>query len=173
MGLFQNFRKATKERQNIPLPTLTIAAPASGSIVPMEEIPDPAFAEGVLGRCVGIEPPEDAGEVCLTAPIAGTVTQCSATGHAVGITSADEKTSVLLHAGIDTVEMQGDGFVLHVKAGDTVTEGQPVLTMDAEKVKKADHPCMVIVIVTETGTPVRCAVQNLVQAGEILFTAEE
>lgn len=174
MGLFQNFRKTTREKQNAPAaPALTIAAPLSGAIVPMEEIPDPAFAEGILGTCVGIEPPEGTGEVCLLSPMEGTVTQCSDTGHAVGITSTDQKTAVLLHAGIDTVEMQGDGFTMHVREGDTVTAGTPVLTMDTEKVRRAEHPCTVIVIVTETETPVRCAVQGLAQAGEILFTAAE
>lgn len=175
MGLFQNFRKATREKQNgsAVRPVMTIAAPLTGAIVPMEEIPDPAFAEGILGPCVGIEPPEEGGEVCLCSPLSGTVTQCSATGHAVGITSADGKTAVLLHAGIDTVEMNGDGFTLHCKEGDNVTAGAPVLTMDTEKVRTAGHLCTVIVIVTDTELPVRCAVQELAQKGEILFTAAE
>ena len=69
--------------------------------------------------------------------------------------------------------MNGDGFVLHIREGETVAEGAPVLTMDAEKVRAAGHPCTVIVIVTETEIPVRCAVQGLAQAGEILFTAAE
>jgi len=170
MGLFQNFRKAAREKQNAPAGTpFAVASPLTGAVVPMEEIPDPAFAEGSLGPCVGIEPPAGEGEVCLLSPLAGTVTQCSDTGHAVGITSTDKKTAVLLHAGIDTVEMQGDGFTLHVREGDTVSAGTPVLTMDTEKIRAAGHPCMVIVIVTEAEIPVRCAVQELAQAGEILF----
>ena len=170
MGLFQNFRKTTREKQSTAAaPALTIMAPLTGTIVPMEEIPDPAFAEGILGPCVGIEPPEGTGEVCLLSPMAGTVTRCSDTAHAVGITAEDGKTAVLLHAGIDTVEMQGDGFTLQVREGDTVTAGKPVLTMDTEKVRAAGYPCTVIVIVTETEIPVRCAVQELAQAGEILF----
>ena len=172
MGLFQNFRKTTREKQNAPagVPALTIMAPLTGIIVPMEEIPDPAFAEGILGSCVGIEPPEGRGEVCLLAPMDGTVTQCSDTGHAVGITAADGKTAVLLHAGIDTVEMRGEGFTLQVREGDSITAGTPVLTMDTAKVRAAGHPCTVIVIVAETEIPVRCAVQGLAHAGEILFT---
>lgn len=171
MGLFQNFRKATREKQNTPAGApLFMTAPLTGAIVPMEKIPDPAFAEGILGPCVGIEPPEGEGEVCLLAPMDGTVTQCSDTGHAVGIAAEDGKTAVLLHAGIDTVEMHGDGFTLHVHEGDTVTAGTPVLTMDTKKVRAAGHPCTVIVIVTEAEKPVRCAVQELAQAGEILFT---
>lgn len=171
MGLFQNFRKAAREKQDALLSGRTITAPLSGSIVPMEEIPDPVFADGILGACVGIEPPEDWGEVCLYAPMDGTVTQCSETGHAVGITAPDGKTVILLHAGIDTVEMGGDGFTLHVKEGDSVTAGQPVLTMDTEKVRAAGHPCMVIVIVTESEMPVRCAARGLTHTGDILFTA--
>ena len=177
MGLFQNFRKATREKQNSPAgirSPLTVTAPLTGAVVPMKDIPDPAFAEGILGFCVGIEPPEGAGEVLLCSPMDGTVTQCSdTTGHAVGITSSDGKTAVLLHAGIDTVEMNGEGFLLHVGEGDPVTAGTPVLTMDTEKIRAAGHPCTVIVIVTETEIPVRCAVQEMAQAGEILFTAAE
>ena len=173
MGLFQNFRKTTREKQNTAAaPALAIMAPLTGTIVPMEEIPDPAFAEGILGPCVGIEPPAGEGEVCLLSPMDGTVSQCSDTGHAVGITSSDKNTAVLLHAGIDTVEMRGDGFLLQVREGDSVAAGTPVLTMDTAKVRAAGHPCMVIVIVTEAEIPVRCAVQELAQAGEILFTAE-
>ena len=176
MGLFQDFRKVTREKQSSadPRPSLTILSPLTGTIVPMEEIPDPAFAEGILGFCVGIEPPEGEGEICLLSPMNGRVTQCSdTTGHAVGITAEDGKTAVLLHAGIDTVEMNGDGFQLHVGDGDPVTAGTPVLTMDTEKIRAAGHPCTVIVIVTETEIPVRCAVQGLAQAGKILFTAAE
>ena len=170
MGLFQNFRKTTREKQNTAAaPALTIMAPLTGTIVPMEKILDPAFAEGILGPCVGIEPPAGEGKVCLLSPMDGTVSQCSDTGHAVGITSSDKKTAVLLHAGIDTVEMRGDGFLLQVREGDSVAAGTPVLTMDTEKVRAAGHPCTVIVIVTEAEIPVRCAVQELAQAGEILF----
>lgn len=179
MGLFQKFRRETLKRQSAPpegqpdtptsLPAIT--APLTGAVVPMKEIPDPVFAEGVLGVCVGIEPGE--GTLQLCAPMTGTVTQCSDTGHAVGITAPDGKTAVLLHAGIDTVEMAGDGFALHVQEGDSVAAGQAVLTMNTDKVRLAGHPCTVVVIVTETEIPVQPAAEVALRTGETLFTAAE
>lgn len=167
MGLFQSFRKTTKEIQNTAQ-TMPVYACLTGRAVPMEKIPDPAFAEGILGPCIGIEPPEDAGECRITAPADGAVTQCSETGHAVGITCGG--TELLLHAGIDTVEMGGEGFGLLVKPGDTVKKGQPLLVMDAAKVRAAGHPATVITIVTETAGQVSFSDQTEIRAGEVLLT---
>ncbi|MBQ8642474.1 MAG: PTS glucose transporter subunit IIA [Clostridia bacterium] len=165
MGLFQNFRKTTKEKQRA---AVSAAACLTGTVIPMEKIPDPAFSEGILGPCAGIDPPADAKECSLSAPLDGVVTQCSETGHAVGITCGE--TELLLHAGIDTVEMAGDGFSLQVKPGDPVEKGQILLVMDAEKVRAAGHPAMVITIITETGGTVSFSGKTEIQAGETLFT---
>ena len=111
----------------------------------MNEIPDDVFSAGVLGSCCGVNPTE--GKVF--APIDGKITQLSDTLHAVGIEGANG-VEVLLHIGVDTVDMNGDGFTPAVKEGDTVEKGQLLLSMDLEKIQAAGHPSTVIMIVTNS-----------------------
>lgn len=125
--------------------TITVSATAKGEVVPMEDIPDDAFASGALGTCVGINPTE--GKVY--SPVNGTIVQLSDTLHAIGIESSDGA-EILIHVGIDTVEMKGDGFSAKVEAGQTVSRGQALLKMDLDKIKKAGHPSTVITIVTNS-----------------------
>ena len=121
-----------------------LGAVAQGSFVPMEEIPDPTFAEGVLGICCGIEP--ETGKVY--APMDGQISQLADTLHAVGIEA--EGVELLIHVGIDTVEMKGDGFRSHIKEGQTVKKGDLLLTMDLNKIKAAGHPATIMVAVTNS-----------------------
>ncbi len=121
-----------------------LGAVAQGSFVPMEEIPDPTFAEGVLGICCGIEP--ETGKVY--APMDGQISQLADTLHAVGIEA--EGVELLIHVGIDTVEMKGDGFKSHIKEGQTVKKGDLLLTMDLNKIKAAGHPATIMVAVTNS-----------------------
>ncbi len=121
-----------------------LGAVAQGSFVPMEEIPDPTFAEGVLGICCGIEP--ETGKVY--APMDGQISQLADTLHAVGIEA--EGVELLIHVGIDTVEMKGDGFRSHIKEGQTVKKGDLLLTMDLNKIKASGHPATIMVAVTNS-----------------------
>ncbi len=121
-----------------------LGAVAQGAFVPMEEIPDPTFSQGVLGVCCGISP--DTGKVY--SPMDGTISQLADTLHAVGIEA--EGVELLIHVGIDTVEMKGDGFRSHVKEGQTVKKGDLLLTMDLEKIKAAGHPSTIMVAVTNS-----------------------
>ncbi len=121
-----------------------LGAVAQGAFVPMEEIPDPTFSQGVLGVCCGINP--DTGKVY--SPMDGTISQLADTLHAVGIEA--EGVELLIHVGIDTVEMKGDGFRSHVKEGQTVKKGDLLLTMDLEKIKAAGHPSTIMVAVTNS-----------------------
>lgn len=121
-----------------------LGAVAQGSFVPMEQIPDPTFAEGVLGICCGIEP--ETGKVY--APMDGQISQLADTLHAVGIEA--EGVELLIHVGIDTVEMKGDGFRSHIKEGQTVKKGDLLLTMDLNKIKAAGHPATIMVAVTNS-----------------------
>ena len=91
----------------------------------MEEIPDPVFSGGMMGACVGVIPAN--GTIC--APISGTVTTVAADGHAVSIRGNGEE--ILVHAGLDTVKMNGEGFRVHVREGDEVKQGQ--LILEAER----------------------------------------
>ncbi len=126
-----------------PFPEM-LAAAAKGTFIPMEEIPDPTFSQGVLGVCCGIEP--ETGKVY--APMDGTISQLADTLHAIGIEAAGVE--LLIHVGIDTVAMNGDGFRSHVKEGQTVKKGELLLTMDLEKIKAVGHPATIMVIVTNS-----------------------
>ena len=124
-----------------------VTAPLSGQVIPMEEIPDQVFSQGILGEGVGIEP---TGNV-VVAPADATV--CSVmedSRHAVGLT-LDNGAELLIHVGIDTVSMNGDGFQLHVKAGDRVRLGDKLITFDPEKIKAAGHPTTTAFLVTDPG----------------------
>lgn len=127
----------------IPFPDV-LGAAAQGTFVPMEEIPDPTFSQGVLGVCCGIEP--ETGKVY--SPMDGTISQLADTLHAVGIEAGGVE--LLIHVGIDTVGMNGNGFKSHITEGQTVKKGDLLLTMDLEKIKAAGHPATIMVIVTNS-----------------------
>lgn len=151
MGLFDSFRKKTSEKAapSVPAPVAvdkkadTLYAPVSGRAIKMTDVPDPLFGSEGMGKGCAIWPEEET----VYAPIDGTVSV--AMPHAIGLTTPDG-IEVLLHIGIDTVEMNGEGFTGYVKQGDTVHAGDAVLTIDREKIKAADHPDCVILIVSNT-----------------------
>ena len=126
-----------------PFPEV-LGSAAKGTFVPMEKIPDPTFAQGILGICCGIEP--ETGKVY--APMDGTISQLADTLHAVGIEAGGVE--LLIHVGIDTVGMKGDGFQSHITEGQSVKKGDLLLTMDLEKIKAAGHPATIMVIVTNS-----------------------
>lgn len=142
MGLFDDMFKKKDAAPSFPV---VLAADAAGAFVKMEDIPDEVFAQGILGQGCGIDPSE--GKVY--APCDGEITQAPDTLHAFGITTPGG-VEVLIHVGVDTVEMKGDGFESKVKLGSKVTKGQLLLTMDLDKIKAAGHPAVVITVVTNT-----------------------
>lgn len=105
--------------------TMKILAPQTGKAVPVSEVPDPVFSGKVLGDGVGILPTEGG----VYAPVSGTVVQVAETFHAVGIES-DDGLEVLVHLGIDTVKLKGEGFTCHVKEGQHVSAGDKLIDMD-------------------------------------------
>lgn len=140
MGLFDLFKKENAEVITFPR---AIKATANGTIVAMQDIPDGVFAQGIMGPCIGIEPSNGT----VVAPCDGKIIQLSDTLHAFGITgNAGEE--ILVHIGIDTVNLKGDGFCAKVKEGDTVKAGQPIIEMDIDKVKAAGCPTVVITVLT-------------------------
>lgn len=145
-----------------------ICAPASGEIVPMSEIPDETFASGILGQGCGIRP--DSG--VIKAPISGEITAFADTGHAIGITGPDG-VEVLVHVGIDTVNMKGEGFTPKAKAGDKVTVGQELLVFDRKAVEAAGYSDMVILLLLNAGTfsDVKIETQETVEAGMPIMQA--
>ena len=120
----------------------TVYAPVNGKIVEMGDIPDPTFSEGVLGWTMGIYPEDGT----VRAPFTGKVVQVSDTGHAIGLEGNDGM-ELLIHVGVDTVEMGGMGFEPKVKEGDEVNAGQELLIFDRKAVADAGHPDVVVVIV--------------------------
>lgn len=119
-----------------------IAQPLAGRVLPLSEVPDAMFAEQTMGPGVAIEPTGDT----VVAPADGTVTTLFPTGHAVGITLADG-TELLIHIGIDTVKMQGEGFTPHVQQGAQVRQGDPLVTFDADRIREAGLATITPVIV--------------------------
>lgn len=118
-------------------------APVNGKVVAMADIPDETFATGVLGQGIGILP---VGET-IVAPFSGTVTTVADSKHAVGLLSPDGM-EVLIHVGVNTVDMGGKGFAAKVKEGDTVVIGQTLLTFDRKAIAEAGHPDIVVVLLT-------------------------
>ena len=110
----------------------------------MNQIPDEVFSAGVLGACCGIEPEEGR----VYAPIDGKISQLADTLHAVGLEAGGME--ILIHVGVDTVDMNGDGFKSEVKPGQTVRKGNLLLTMDLAKIHEAGHPATVIMAVTNS-----------------------
>lgn len=121
-----------------------IVAPVAGELVPMAEIPDATFAQGILGQCFGVKPAN--GQIC--APVNGVVTTVAETGHAVSLQS-DNGQEVLVHIGIDTVKLAGKGFEVKVKAGQKVTAGDLLVDVDLDCVSKAGYNPMVITILLD------------------------
>lgn len=123
----------------------TLYAPLTGTVIPLEEVPDETFSAGILGQGLAIQPDDPT----VYAPFDGTVIQTVDSKHAVGLRSADGM-EVLIHVGIDTVDMNGQGFTLHCQEGDTVKRGQRLLTFDPKAIEAAGHPTVTAVLVTNS-----------------------
>ncbi len=120
-----------------------VKAPANGLVIARENIEDETFASGVLGDGVGIKP--SAGYV--VAPFDGEITSVADSKHAIGLASPSGM-ELLIHVGVDTVAMNGDGFDPQVAEGDQVKAGQLLLNFDIDKIKAANHPDTVVVLLT-------------------------
>lgn len=124
---------------------MVVYAPIEGNVIPRESIPDETFASGVLGDGVGIEP--EIGEV--TAPFDGEISSVTDTRHAIGI-SGPGGMEVLIHVGVDTVKMNGDGFTLLVGEGEKVKAGQKLMEFDIAKIKAAGYSTTSAVLLTNS-----------------------
>ncbi|KFI93848.1 PTS system EIIC component [Bifidobacterium saguini DSM 23967] len=124
-------------------------APIAGSVVDLDSIGDPVFASKALGEGVGIMPDDSAGAEAVYAPVSGTVKTVAKTGHAFGI-KTDDGVEVLVHIGLDTVDMGGEGFVLQVGKGDCVAAGDVLLQVDFAAIVRAGHNPVVVMTVVNT-----------------------
>ncbi|HJD46079.1 MAG TPA: sucrose-specific PTS transporter subunit IIBC [Candidatus Mediterraneibacter norfolkensis] len=123
--------------------TLEISSPVNGKVIPLEEVKDPTFSQKILGDGVAVEPADGT----VKAPVDGTVSVAFETGHAVGIT-AENGTEILIHIGIDTVDMNGTGFRMMVRDGQKVKKGDILVEADLEEIRKAGKDTAVMVILT-------------------------
>lgn len=133
-------------------PTIELLAPLAGTVISLDDAGDPVFASRALGEGVAVQPDAaaDAGTLAtVNAPVSGTVTTVQKSGHAYGIKSATG-VEVLVHIGIDTVELKGEGFQPQVTKGQQITAGAPLAQVDFAKIKAAGYPTATIVVVTNT-----------------------
>lgn len=142
----------------------------SGEITELKTVPDPVFSSLALGKGVAIVPTDNE----VFAPVNGTVTTLFPTKHAIGITS-DNGIEVLVHIGLDTVSLNGNGFESFVKQGDTVIRGQKVLSFNRDKIIEAGLSTITPVVITNSHefSQVNVLKQDNVMAGQVLLSVEK
>lgn len=149
-------------------PEVPISAPVTGTVIDLADVPDPVFSSKAVGDGLGVEPDDGA----IVSPVDVTVTMVAGTGHAIGFKS-ESGLEVLLHLGVDTVELEGAPFDLSVKVGDTVKAGDSLGTMDLEAVRAAGKATTAIVVLTNTITHLAdlTVTTGRADAGAIIATA--
>ena len=158
MGFFDRFKKDKG---------IELTAPMKGKCVSIKEVPDPTFAEEILGKGIAVIPQD--GHVY--APADGKISTVFPTGHAVGITTADGA-EILIHIGLDTVKLNGEHFTALVKTGDAVEVGTPLVQVDLKAVRDAGYDLVTPVLITNSAE-VLDVVENSrehVEAGDEILT---
>mgnify|MGYP002722953211 CR=1 FL=1 len=145
--------------------TKEVLAPIAGAVVPMDKLGDAAFASGALGHAVGIEPQAD--KVTVAAPVSGKVISVAKTGHAYGIKTADG-VEILVHIGIDTVKLGGEGFTPVAEKKQQIKAGEPLAEVDFASIKAAgvDPTVITTVVNSKTLTGVDDLAANTVAEGQ-------
>lgn len=137
----------------------TIVAPLTGNVRSLENVPDPVFAQKMMGDGFAIEPTDGV----VVSPIHGEVVQVFPTKHAVGLRS-EGGLEILIHVGIDTVHMQGEGFEAYVKAGDRVKAGDLLLSFDLTLVQQKAKSSLTPVVITNGEVVNECHREHIEQA---------
>lgn len=148
---------------------LSVCAPVSGELITMSDVHDGVFASGVMGPGVAIVPDEDT----FISPVDGTLTMLFDTKHAMGITTP-EGIELVIHIGIDTVELGGEGFTALAAQGDVIRRGQPLMRVDRAMLKEKGYCLDTPIIVTNASAPekVVCAQSGAVTAGDPVITVQ-
>ncbi|WP_143321998.1 beta-glucoside-specific PTS transporter subunit IIABC [Clostridium sp. HBUAS56010] len=154
-------------KKDVLIKTIELSSPLTGTVLPLTEVEDAVFSGGVLGEGVAIIPEE--GKVF--APADGVIDAVTDTRHAIGITTS-HGLELLIHVGLDTVQLNGDGFTLHCKMGDPVKKGSLLLEFDMEKIKKAGCSLTTPVLVSNMTNFVslKPSQKSQVKAGDTLLT---
>lgn len=149
--------------------TSAVYAPMTGTVKDLSEVADEVFSSGMLGKGIAIEPTN--GQV--NSPVDGIITTVFPTKHAIGVTS-DEGVEILIHIGIDTVEMNGEGFESFVKQNERVKKGDLMIRVDLDKIKAAGLSSITPVVVTNSTTykDISIVASNKVDKGQVLLTIE-
>lgn len=123
-----------------------ILSPLEGKVVPLSEVNDPAFASEAMGKGIAIDPSNGR----VVAPVNGKITVAFQTKHAIGLVS-DQGAEILIHVGLDTVQLDGKHFTSYIKQGDEVKVGDLLVEFDIAKIKEAGYQTVTPVIITNTG----------------------
>ncbi len=137
------FKKLFGKKEEVK--SVDILAPLSGAAVSLETVPDPVFAEKMMGDGIAIEPTEGV----VVSPVKGEVLQVFPTKHAIGL-KAENGAEILIHIGLETVSMNGEGFEAHVSEGSKVEVGDQLVTFDMNLVKEKAKSTITPVIITNT-----------------------
>jgi len=147
---------------------MRVLAPISGRAVPLAEVPDEVFAEGMAGQGCAIVP-EASGEA--VAPVSGVLVKLFEGGHAFGI-ATDGGIEMIVHLGLDTIELRGRGFERIATEGDRVEAGQPIVRFDLDEIRAGNYdPVTPVLVTNDEDHPVTGVRTGEVQAGELLFEA--
>lgn len=138
------------EKSKVPAPSITnervvLSSPLAGRVVPLNEVKDQVFSSGAMGKGIAIDPANGT----LVAPAGGTITTLFPTGHAIGLTTTDG-VEILMHIGMDTVELEGKGFEIFVKQEDQVKKGDLLVKFDLSLIKEAGYSTVTPIVVTNT-----------------------
>lgn len=138
------------EKSKVPAPSTTnervvLSSPLAGRVVPLNEVKDQVFSSGAMGKGIAIDPANGT----LVAPADGTITTLFPTGHAIGLTTTDG-VEILMHIGMDTVELEGKGFDIFVKQEDQVKKGDLLVKFDLSLIKEAGYSTVTPIVVTNT-----------------------
>jgi len=145
--------------------SLELLAPLSGVLIELDQVPDPVFSSRMIGDGLCIDPTSSV----LCAPLAGVVSNVQASGHAISITD-DHGVQVLMHIGLDTVQLQGKGFTALVREGERVTAGQALIEFDVDYIALHARSLLTLVLVVSGETFTRLApASGLIESGAPLL----
>lgn len=157
---------APTELSTVPADEI-VSSPMAGDSIPVADVADPVFACEAMGRTAAVEPTGST----VYAPVTGTVTMLAETGHAIGLLS-DNGTEVLIHIGIDTVNLKGAPFTAHVSTGDHVSAGDLMMDVDLGQIRAAGLPATTLIIITNSDdySAIDVAAAAQVAPGDLLIT---
>lgn len=149
---------------------ISLLAPVSGELVQLEDVPDPVFSEKMMGDGIAIKPAEGV----AVSPVDGKVMQVFPTKHAVGL-QAENGAEILIHIGLETVSLDGEGFTSHISEGDRVKQGDKLISFDLDVIETKAKSTLIPIIITNSADmrSVKPADSKQVAAGEDEILAVE